>query len=183
MAHQQILTDVNGNPIPQIWNSSENKWEPDEGSRPAVETAITNLQTKVQEILDDGVKQSGSIDAEQIIDEDDSWDGSRKHVNLDLTILQRANDFDFYIDCNYEPLHDEKIVDVEGCLTLTGRYFKVERYKTILFAGTMFWKPHKQLVKFQRTVTGVESVILQHETDHAKGTLISDIGVELYLYR
>lgn len=94
-----------------------------------------------------------------------------------------SNEFDFHIDCNYEPLNDEKIVDVEGCLTLPGRYFKVERYKTILFTGTMLWKPHKQLINFQRAVTGVESVILQHETDHAKGILISDTGVEVYLYR
>jgi len=60
-------------------------------------------------------------------------------------------------------LHGILIDSQEGCLSIPGKQFVVRRATEVRVLG--------------RTYTGERAVVLQHESDHLDGILISDIGV------
>ena len=75
---------------------------------------------------------------------------------------------------------DKKVTSIEGCLSLPKHRFSVERYEKIILKG-------KQLVGLEITIInrqygGMEAIILQHEIDHGKNILISNIGTEVHIY-
>ena len=87
--------------------------------------------------------------------------------------------YESYIECGYVPIGEAKVPSIEGCLSLPGRRFNVERYEKIRLKG-------KQLVEFElididRNCDGLYSIVMQHEIDHGKNVLISDIGTEIHI--
>lgn len=59
----------------------------------------------------------------------------------------------------------ETVLMEEGCLSIPGQWFMVQRYPWIrLRSGAIY--------------QGVRAQVIQHECDHLNGILISDIGVE-----
>tara|TARA_B100001113_G_scaffold349066_1_gene343905 strand:- start:300 stop:794 length:495 start_codon:yes stop_codon:yes gene_type:complete len=59
---------------------------------------------------------------------------------------------------------EEKIIDVEGCLSFKGIWLKVERPKTV----EVEYETTKGKTKFAR-LDGMESKCFQHECDHLEG--------------
>lgn len=57
----------------------------------------------------------------------------------------------------------------EGCLSIPGKSFKVDRYRQI----KVNYQDRKGESHFER-VKGFRAVVIQHEYDHLNGTLISD---------
>ncbi len=90
--------------------------------------------------------------------------------------------FDCFYDCTYTPIQDNKVDSIEGCLTLPGRFFNVSRYDKVRVIGKRVL-PERDVVEYDEVVEGLTSTIFQHEIDHTKGILISDIGKEVFVYR
>lgn len=63
----------------------------------------------------------------------------------------------------------EKKVDTEGCLSLPGEEYKIERAKKIRFK---YYTPDGQKVK--QKAKGLLARVVQHEVDHLDGILIVD---------
>lgn len=55
----------------------------------------------------------------------------------------------------------------EGCLSIPGKMFAVKRHKWV------------RLRNDSRKHDGIKAAVIQHETDHLNGVLISDIGTEV----
>jgi len=100
-------------------------------------------------------------------------------------ICRMPTDLHFMIDCEYEPVDDVKRQSVEGCLSLRTsmgklRHFKVERHEKIRVVGQELLADDKlHLEPIDKIIDGYMAVVYQHEIDHAKGILISDIGEEI----
>lgn len=94
-----------------------------------------------------------------------------------------------FIDCNYEPVTDTELLDsMEGCLSVRSsrgrlRYFHVERKKKIILKGFKL-NIEKMIYDIVECELGFaeQGVVYQHEIDHAQGTLISDIGQEIFVW-
>ena len=99
----------------------------------------------------------------------------------------KSNQFFTFVDCEYEGL-GEKIPSIEGCLSIKNkinktRTFKLQRFKSILAKGYFFnLEGNLELIPFEKEYDGYFSSILQHEIDHHRGILISDIGTEMEIY-
>lgn len=97
--------------------------------------------------------------------------------------------FRYFVNCNYTPLDEEKIMSVEGCLSLKNtsgefRRFKVNRFKNIRLVGQeLLARDRLELVDVNEIYEGDLSVIYQHECDHASNITISDIGDEIFVWR
>lgn len=65
----------------------------------------------------------------------------------------------------------------EGCLSLPRRLFDVERYSKI----TATWDDTSGSRVKPRTLSGLAAQVFQHECDHLKGVLLTDVGVEIKL--
>ena len=96
--------------------------------------------------------------------------------------------FMYMVDCDYEPLSDEKFLSIEGCLSLKTlneeiRRFKLMRHQLIRVYGKCLVVEDKLSIKDfdEKLSKGLESTVIQHEIDHHNGLLISDIGEEIYL--
>ena len=94
------------------------------------------------------------------------------------------DDWEFLVNCKYMPIGDEKSISIEGCLSLK-RPFSVERWNKVFFEGKILQenlkgKPELKDVSYE-THRNIYNVICQHETDHTRGILISDIGEEMEL--
>jgi peptide deformylase len=78
------------------------------------------------------------------------------------------NPFKVYFNPKYFPNGSTRITFKEGCLTYPGEQVDIKRWKNITFHWYGFdqngeWK------KFKKNVKGLNSIILQHETDHCAG--------------
>jgi peptide deformylase len=65
-----------------------------------------------------------------------------------------------------EPLGGEQEEDWEGCLSVPGMRGAVPRYRRLRYAGC-----DEQGRRFERTVEGFHSRVVQHECDHLDGIL------------
>ena len=94
-------------------------------------------------------------------------------VQLNLPVRVFGTKFLNNIKCYINPLllkkHDEYEV-VEGCLSIPNKEFKVKRHYYITVEDNLHG---------EQILEGVEAQIWQHEFDHLKGILISDIGKEV----
>lgn len=94
--------------------------------------------------------------------------------------------FHYMVDCEYEPVDDEKAVSIEGCLSLRTeagklRHFQLERYRKVRVKGKRLLTDgdlRLEDVEFEE-VDNIFGVVCQHEIDHHHGILISDIGDEI----
>lgn len=102
-------------------------------------------------------------------------------------VKQEDGHYDFFVDADYIAVNDQTVLSTEGCLSLknqdgTSRLFVVERSQKIRLIG-------KQLINEQELkdvdieLVGLYAIVHQHEIDHTKGLLISDIGKETYCWR
>lgn len=106
-----------------------------------------------------------------------------------LFVVRYPTCFRYFIDCEYTPLAEEKEKSLEGCLSLKKpdgalRFFEVERFKKIKFHGKeLKLSPKLELVDVQEEPTDHYRIVYQHEIDHHRLVLISDIGTELELWK
>jgi len=123
-------------------------------------------------------------------------------VNQKATIPSMKEDkFYRYFNCSYEPDFNGvdfkdgtdlkiQVKSTEGCLSLNTptekRYFEVMRHRRVIVKGKIL----KQN-PFSGKITasdvsgdweGLAGIVFQHEIDHGKGVLISDIGMEVHIY-
>jgi peptide deformylase len=91
-----------------------------------------------------------------------------------------------YVDCKYFPSSlVEKTKSIEGCLSLKRngklRSFEVDRWSKIRVVGKKLEIKDKPILEpFEREIKDLlTAVVFQHEIDHQKGVLISDIGKEI----
>lgn len=104
--------------------------------------------------------------------------------------LIHAKQYGYFANCEYEPATEEQVVSLEGCLSVRSydgqlRLFQVNRFIKIHLIGFQLvfdenkpgFKPIDVGVKFQE-----QGVVFQHEIDHAKAKLISDIGKEVFVW-
>lgn len=105
-------------------------------------------------------------------------------IPLNLFIIKNKKEFDYYINCDYAQAVEEKILFLEGCLSLRDsdsqlRYFNVQRYSKVFVSGHKMFLENNQLVLVtldNQLFEGFDAIIMQHEIDHSKQILISDIG-------
>lgn len=64
-------------------------------------------------------------------------------------------------------------VSTEGCLSIPGKKFKVERYKKL----HIHYQDRKGEDKFEKA-SGFRAIVIQHEYDHLNGNLISDMFIK-----
>lgn len=97
-----------------------------------------------------------------------------------------AGKYGYFANCSYEPVSEEKVVSLEGCLSLRSpdgrlRSFQVERYSQIRLRGLLL--NYTNDLKFEDIDCVVDlrgdGIVFQHEADHHSGVLISQIGREL----
>lgn len=99
----------------------------------------------------------------------------------------KKNYYKYYVNCNYVSASEEKIVSIEGCLSLRDkkgelRRFEVKRNKSIVVSGfELKTNPDLKLHQFSETFSELPSIVLQHEIDHGFGITIDNIGEELFL--
>lgn len=105
-----------------------------------------------------------------------------------LFIVKNNDIFEFYIDCEYEPLEDAEKINVhESCLSLRKRntMFEVQRWDKIKINGKKLNIDGKlSLIDLNNIEINdtMQSVIFQHEIDHHNHIMISDIGKELHIW-
>lgn len=91
----------------------------------------------------------------------------------------------FFVDCEYDGQDREFIDCIESCLSLPGknglRTFKTSRYAEVLVSGfeVIGVESSPKLVTMSELFSKVDAVVMQHEIDHQKAILISEIGREL----
>lgn len=90
----------------------------------------------------------------------------------------------YFLNCDYSPASMKKIVSTEGCLSLMRedgklREFVVKRYPKVGIVGKeLLLEPSPHIVDIDFVIGGFYSVVYQHEIDHQRGVLISDLGFE-----
>jgi peptide deformylase len=98
--------------------------------------------------------------------------------------------FRYFVNVEYEPVVGAgKRESVEGCLSILSkagnlRHFKVERANSVLITGKeLVVNPELSLMTVdQELIGGFFSIVVQHEVDHQRGILISQIGEELEVW-
>lgn len=89
--------------------------------------------------------------------------------------------FRYFIDCNYSPIGDEKHFSLEGCLSLPNRFFRVERWNKVVVTGQELVVDNNGELNIKDIKEDTSEVVFQHEIDHHRLVLISDIGTEVFL--
>jgi peptide deformylase len=127
---------------------------------------------------------------EKICDVNDGIGLSAVQVGVpwNLFIVKRNRHFEYYVNCDYTG-HGEKIKSVEGCLSLrnedsTFRRFEVERFSRVRIKGKQLvvsGMPSLVLNDVDREEINIFSIVFQHECDHSRDVLVSQIGREVEL--
>ena len=96
---------------------------------------------------------------------------------------------EYFVNCSYTGLSNDKIISVEGCLSLPlmagnqkigYRQFEVERYKQVEITGQqLIVGKELRLQDFKEVCGGIRAVVFQHEIDHANSILITK-GKEIF---
>jgi len=95
--------------------------------------------------------------------------------------------YEYLLNCEYEG-EGEKTKSIEGCLSLRDadgnlRRFEVERFSKIRVRGKrLVVEPELTVEDVDIVLDGLYAIVYQHEIDHQRGVLISDIGKEIELF-
>lgn len=96
--------------------------------------------------------------------------------------------FRTFANCLYSS-EEEKLDSLEGCLSIKNssgklRRFILKRFPKIRLIGLEIFTndPIRPVREINEEFSGLFAVVLQHEIDHNKGILISDIGKEVEVY-
>lgn len=87
-------------------------------------------------------------------------------VPINLVVLRDGSAF---VNMEIEPTSDELDEDLEGCLSLPGKVFKVLRHKEVQVSGITIYGQYCEAVE-----TGFAARMWQHENDHLMGRLLTD---------
>lgn len=97
--------------------------------------------------------------------------------------------YGYFINCTYEPIGEDKINSIEGCLSLKDsegelRFFKLKRWSKIRLIGHKLKVTNSlELSKVDIELTKTDQgLVFQHEIDHQNQILISDIGSEYFVF-
>ena len=103
------------------------------------------------------------------------------NVPWQLFIVAQGGKFRYFANCEYEPVSEEKVDRIEGCLSLPNRIFGTKRWKEVIVTGQelILQEQEPTLRKFGETTT---TIVFQHEIDHQNGTLVSDHGREEFFH-
>jgi peptide deformylase len=106
-----------------------------------------------------------------------------------MFVVKDNDKFRCFLNCDYEPTTNAKrTLSLEGCLSLRSpdgrlRFFEVERWNQIKVSGTEFCLSTLEFILGLNLCVSIPlSIVFQHEMDHDKGILISQIGKEVSLY-
>ena len=93
--------------------------------------------------------------------------------------------FGIFFDCEYEVEGKSTFPSVEGCLSLPGKQYRVERYERVTVVGKRIVETDDTYVceDFRASFSGVAAVLMQHEIDHDRGRerMIDTIGIPVSL--
>ena len=93
--------------------------------------------------------------------------------------------FEYLVDCEYSPLAEATSMSVEGCLSLPGLRFALDRFDFINVRGKKLLSVDGEIVleDFENNFRGVAAVIIQHEIDHKYGRekMIDKIGKRIHI--
>ena len=81
-----------------------------------------------------------------------------KSINIDL------------VNAKIIEKYDEQIFHKEGCLSFPGKFVRTKRFKEIVVENEV--EPKKIIA------TGLLAVCIQHELDHIKGILLTDLDLD-----
>jgi peptide deformylase len=104
----------------------------------------------------------------------------------DFFVVNRNDSFEYYLNCKYEPSGD-RVVSIEGCLSLLDdlggiKRFETQRHSSVLVKGQrVSFQDRISIDDFSSLEEGLYSIVFQHEIDHSFGVFIKDIGKEVYL--
>lgn len=110
-------------------------------------------------------------------------------IPWNLFLIKSETGFEYFINCEYTSICDDKITILEGCLSIRSnnklRYFNVPRFSRIIVTGKklVFKNNDLFLEEFKSEISDLKAVVMQHEIDHSKGILISSIGEEVDIYK
>lgn len=96
-----------------------------------------------------------------------------------------GEEFQCYFDCDYEPLPGERRTSIEGCLSIPGQQYAVQRHEAVRVNGMRLLegedRPEAQ--PFSGEFYGTMAVLMQHEIDHDHGRarMIDVIGTKVLL--
>jgi peptide deformylase len=97
--------------------------------------------------------------------------------------------YGYFVNCEYEPVGQNKVKSMEGCLSLMNqngqqRFFVVERWEKVRVKGFILSDESKLMLEDVDLEIDVhkQGVVFQHEIDHHRGVLISDIGNEIFVW-
>lgn len=106
-----------------------------------------------------------------------------------FVVRNRDGSFERLVDCEYEAVGTEPLQDgLEGCLSLRNaegrlRNFSVKRHPKVRVTGKkLLIDPDLSLEDVDLELDGLYSVVYQHEIDHHRGVLISEIGKEVEIW-
>jgi peptide deformylase len=108
-------------------------------------------------------------------------------VGIPLPFFVASKDgkkFAYYYECDYEG-RGELIDSIEGCLSILDgeglpRRFLIKRFKNVKCKGKRInFQGDVCFEEFSETFDDMLSIVLQHEIDHQKPVLISEIGKEI----
>jgi peptide deformylase len=102
-----------------------------------------------------------------------------------IVVSEDSAKYRTFIDCNYEGI-GEQIDSMEGCLSIKDDYgnlkrFFLKRYKKIRVTGIEINLNNikKKYDEIDEIFEGLFGIVMQHEIDHNKGILVSEIGREV----
>lgn len=101
----------------------------------------------------------------------------------------KDDSYGYFVGCTYGPVGPEQVESLEGCLSLKSpsgdiRTFRVSRYIQVRVTGQrLVDTPSLALIEFNQVLDlNTDAIVFQHECDHGKSVLISDIGKEVCLW-
>lgn len=89
--------------------------------------------------------------------------------SISLCVIEIDGAVSVYFNPKIVDKSDEKIIFEEGCLSLPGEFFPIERAEKITIQYNDTAGKKRKL-----TAKGFLAIVLQHEIDHLEGTLIVD---------
>lgn len=89
--------------------------------------------------------------------------------SISLCVIEINGAVSVYFNPKILRRSEEKVIFEEGCLSLPGEFFPIERSEKIVIR---YDDPAGKARKL--TATGFLAIVLQHEIDHLEGTLIVD---------
>lgn len=88
-----------------------------------------------------------------------------------MFVFRSDGGFGCLFDCEYEPLPGATSTSVEGCLSLPGQHYAVERHNLVKVRGMRLFEGAEgpESEPFSAEYSGVMAVLMQHEIDHDMG--------------